>query len=412
MQFADFTAQTLDIGVEGFDQNEIEQLKTLIKKKEPGSALLTMPIDEMLITLGILKRMQGAFRTTIAGLIILGKERVLRDVLPSAEVVYLHMTNETEYDKRIDCVQPLLSLLATITGAIQQYNRISSIKIGLFDLEIPDFPPEVYREAIINSLIHRDYGLLSPNYVRHYSHRLEISNPGGFFGGVTTENILSHEPITRNPLLNLILHRIGLVEKAGIGLKRMMTTLLSLGKEPLQFEIKEPFIQVIIRDGNFDEPFAAFITQRTKEGKGFSLPELLLLSHLKRNREIEIKTVGQLLQRPDYKAKEILSSMIERGILEPFGQTKGTVYRLSKEVFTQLRKSVEYRLHRKAEAAYAENLIMDYLKENGYITNEICRTLLRINRSQAQYLLTRLVEKKKLTQPAKGRSARYFRRHF
>jgi ATP-dependent DNA helicase RecG len=411
METADFTAQTLDIGSEGFDRNEIEKLKEFIKKKTPGSILLTQPEEEMLLTLGVLKRTKDSIRTTIAGLILLGQERVLRDVLPSAEVVYLHMTDETEYDKRIDCAQPLLSLLTTLTAAIQEYNRILTVKIGLFDLEIPDFPLEVFREALINGLIHRDYGLLSPSYVRHYSNRLEISSPGGFFGGVTTENILTHDPITRNPLLNLILHRIGLVEKAGIGIKRMLTTLLSLGKEPLQFETKEPFIQVIIRDGNVDELFAAYVMQRTKEGKGFGLPELLVLSYLKRNREIEIRTVSQLLQRPDYKTKEILSSMIELGLLEPFGQTKGTVYRLSKKTFTQLRKSVEYRLHRRAEAAYAETLIIDYLKENGYITNEICRTLLRINRSQAQYLLARLVEKRKLTQPAKGRNARYFRRH-
>jgi ATP-dependent DNA helicase RecG len=411
MEYPDFTAQTLDIGLEGFEQNELERLKEFIKKKEPGSALLTLPEEEMLLTLGILKRTPDSIRTTIAGLILLGKETVLHAVLPSAEVNYLHMINESEYDKRIDCAQPLLALLETLTSTIQEYNRILTIKIGLFDYEIPDFPPEVYREALLNGLVHRDYSLLSPIYLRHYPDFLAISSPGTFFGGVTPENILTHEPITRNPLLATILHRIGLMEKAGIGVKRMFTTLLSLGKEPPLFEAKEQFVQVVIHDGNVDEPFVTHIVQRTKEGQELGLTELLVLSYLKRNREIEIKTASRLLQRPDYKVKETLNSMIERGVLEPFGQTKGTVYRLSKEVFTQLRKSVEYRLHRRAESTYAENLIIEYLKENGYVTNEICRTLLRVNRSQALHLLTRLVEKGKLTKPGKGRNARYFRRH-
>ncbi|MDH5186216.1 MAG: hypothetical protein OEW70_04025 [candidate division WOR-3 bacterium] len=410
MEHADFTDQTLDVGLEELDSNELVRLKNLIQKKDPGSFLLTLPEQEMLRALGILKQKQDSIRISIAGLILLGKETILHSILPSAEVDYLHFRNETEYDKRIDCAKPFFSLLETITKAIQEYNKTITLKIGLFDYEIPDFPVEVYQEALLNGLIHRDYSLLSPIYVRHYFDRLEISTPGAFLSGVTSENILSHEPMARNPLLNSILHQIGLVEKAGIGVKRMFTTLLGLGKEPPHFETKEQFVRVVIRDGNVDKPFATFIAQCSKEGKELGLTELLVLSYLKRNRELDIKTAEQLLQRPEYKVKEVLNSMIEWGILEPFGQTRGMIYRLSKEIYTQLRKSVEYRLHRRAEVAYAENLIMDFLKENGYITNEICRTLLRINRGQARYLLSRLVKKGKLTEPAKGRNARYFRR--
>uniref|UniRef100_A0A7C6AAD4 Uncharacterized protein n=1 Tax=candidate division WOR-3 bacterium TaxID=2052148 RepID=A0A7C6AAD4_UNCW3 len=411
MKFADFTAQTLDIGTEGFDPNEIQKLKEFIKKQDPGSCFLTMTEDEMLFSLGALKRTNTlSCRTTIAGLLLLGQETVLRDVLPSAEVIYLHMNNEVEYDKKVDCVKPLLSLLDTLTEMIQEYNRTLTLKIGLFDYEIPDFPLAVYREALLNGLIHRDYSLLSPIYIRHYQDRLDIASPGRFFGGITPENILSHDPVTRNPLLNSMLARIGLVTKAGMGIKKMLLTLLALGKEPFQIEIEDPFVHFVIRDGNVDEPFAHYVSEQARMGKEFGLTDLIILSFLKRNREIELKTASQLLQRPDYKTKEILNSMIERGILEPFGLTKGTVYRLSKDVYNQLRKSVGYYLHRRAEAIYAENLILEYIKENGYITNEICRTLLRINRSQAQYLLARLVKKGKLTQPAKGRNARYFRR--
>ena len=411
MENADFSAQTLDVGIEELDQNEIERFKDLIKDKEPGSALLTLPLEEMLTALGILKKTANSVRTTIAGLILLGKETSIQTILPSAELIYLHMTNETEYDKRINCTQPLLVLFDKISSEIQQRNRSFSLKIGLFDYAIPNFPEVVIREALLNALIHRDYRLLSPIYVRHYPDFLEIASPGNFLGGITPENILTHEPIIRNPLLMTILAKLGVVEKAGMGMKRIFTGLLSLGKEPPHFEVKEPFVRMIIHDGNVDELFATLIIRRAKEGKELNLTELLVLSYLKRNREIEIKTASHLLQRPEYKTKEILNALIERGILEPFGQTKGTVYRLSKEVFTKVRRSIEYRLHRRAEAAYAENVILEYVKENGYITNEVCRTLLRINRSQALYLLNRLVGKNKLTKPAKGRNARYLRRH-
>ena len=58
---------------------------------------------------------------------------------------------------------------------------------GLFHFEIPDYPEEVYREGLLNAFVHRDYNLSGPVYVRQYPDRLEISNPGGFFGDVGEE---------------------------------------------------------------------------------------------------------------------------------------------------------------------------------------------------------------------------------
>jgi ATP-dependent DNA helicase RecG len=428
----DFSSQLLDVGEEAIDPLEVERLRNTLQAKETTSSLLRLPNNDLLTTLGILKKgasshpTDGQARLTVAGLLLVGREAVLKEKLPSHEAIYLHMTGgamvrakgegrrakgerpgETEYDRRVDYRRPLLAILDDLAQQIEPYNRLFTLKVGLFHFEIPDYPPEVYREALLNAFMHRDYARQNPVYVRLYDDRTEISNPGGFPGGITPDNIVSHEPVTRNRLLAEILQKLRLVERSGMGVRRMFTILLASGKEPPVYVATPDDVRIIIRCGRCDEPFARFIARRQQQGEEFALNELIVLTYLKRNQEIDLHEATRILQRNSYEAHEVLGSMVEKGLIEPFGQKKGRVYRLSKAIYIALRQSVEYHLHRDAEAAYAEAAISNYIRQNGFITNQMVRTLLRVNRSQSSYLLQKLVKAGKLVLTGKGTKAQY-----
>ncbi len=434
----DFSARILDLGPEAVDGIEVERLRRILAAKEPASSLLGLSNDELLERLGVLVREEGGegreegaastggLRLTVAGLLLVGKADVLRQQLPGHEAIYLHMKSDTEYDKRVDSNRPLLAILEQFTQALEPYNRIRTLKLGLFHFEIPDFPEEVLREALLNAFVHRDYGVSGPVYLRHFPDRLEVSNPGGFFGDVNPQNILGHEPVSRNRLLAESLQKTRMVERAGMGVKRMYHILLSYGKEPPSYESGPDFVRLTLRSGRIeaaqanhesgiDEDFARFVVNRHQEGRELTLHDLLVFSFLKRNREIDLSEAERILQRSENEAREALSSMVLRGLLEPFGQKKGRVYRLSKAVYNKLRKSVSYSLFRRAEAAFAETAIMGYLEElpgpeeKRFVTNEIVRTLLRVSPAQAGYLLSGLVKKKRLVLRGWGRAAKYYK---
>ena len=428
---SDFSAHVLDVGPEAIDRFEVERLRRIVAAKEPSSALLGLSDELLLERLGAAV-MADTLKLTVAGLLVVGREEAIRRALPGHEAVYLHMKNDTEYDRRVDSSKPLLGILEQFTQAVEPHNRITTLKFGLFHFEIPDFPEEVYREALLNAFAHRDYSIAAPVYVRHFSNRLEISNPGGFAGDVTTTNILGHEPVSRNRLLSEILQKLRLVERAGMGVKRMYHILLSYGKEPPSFEAGSDFVRLSLRSGRteeserktkarvpagtgIDETFARFVMNRHQEGREPTLAELLLLSYLRRNREIDMAESERILQRSENEARETLSSMVLKGLLEPFGQKKGRVYRLSKQVYQQLRGSVNYSVFRRAEAAYAEGAVLEYIadmsgpEDRRFVTNEIVRTLLRISPSQSGYLLAGLVKKKRLVLRGRGRAAKYFK---
>jgi ATP-dependent DNA helicase RecG len=401
----DFSARLLPVGASAIDPLEVERLRNTLQARDKSSDLLRLDNNGLLKALGMLSPDEASL--TVAGLLLVGREDALREHLPSHEAIYLHMTRETEYDRRVDYRKPLLAILEDLAQQIEPHNRLFTLKVGLFHFEIPDYPTEVYREALLNAFMHRDYTRQNPVYIRLFPERLEISNPGSLAGGITPDNIVSHEPVTRNRRLAEVLHKLRLVERSGMGVRRMYTILLASGKEPPLYVATPDDVRVVLRSGKTDEHFARFVAKRQRYGEEYSLGELMVLSYLKRNQEIDLAEASRILQRDPREAHELLGAMVERRILEPFGQKKGRVYRLSRAVYVEIRQSVEYYLHRDTESAYAESAITGYIRENGFITNQMVRTLLRVNRSQSAYILQKLVKAKKLKMVGQGNKSRY-----
>lgn len=71
-------------------------------------------------------------------------------------------------------------------------------------MDVKDYPEVAVREAILNAVIHRDYGLLpdaKPIELKLHPDRLEITSPGGLFGETSLESALRSSCVKRNPLI-------------------------------------------------------------------------------------------------------------------------------------------------------------------------------------------------------------------
>ena len=70
--------------------------------------------------------------------------------------------------------------------------------------DIPEYPIEAIREAVLNALIHRDYSHFTegtPIQIDFFADRLEIRSPGGLYGRMTVEDLGKARPDLRNPVL-------------------------------------------------------------------------------------------------------------------------------------------------------------------------------------------------------------------
>ena len=93
--------------------------------------------------------------------------------------------------------------------------------------ELPDYPERAVTEAITNAIIHRDYMQMeSEIHIDMYDDRLEIYSPGGMMDGrlIQQLNPLTVPSKRRNPLLADFFSRLGLMERRGSGMKKIINT--------------------------------------------------------------------------------------------------------------------------------------------------------------------------------------------
>lgn len=93
--------------------------------------------------------------------------------------------------------------------------------------ELPDYPERATTEAIANAIIHRDYLQMgSEIHIDMYDDRIEVYSPGGMMDGrlIQQLNPLTVPSKRRNPLLADFFHRLGLIERRGSGMKKIINT--------------------------------------------------------------------------------------------------------------------------------------------------------------------------------------------
>nr|WP_255443788.1 ATP-binding protein [Tessaracoccus sp. MC1679] len=170
---------------------------------------------------------------------------------------------------------------------------------GAVGQDVPEIPPEVLREAIANALVHRDY---SPQAVGQqvavdvYPNRVEISSPGGLWGGVTTDNIHSGQSRSRNDALAKLLTRVPLpgggvvVENQGSGVPLMLNAMQSAGLPRPEFTAAVDRVTVtLFRHGLLDEDTAQWLKAQGASGLTPHQQMALVLAE-----QSAVVTVGEL----------------------------------------------------------------------------------------------------------------------
>ena len=120
---------------------------------------------------------------------------------------------------------------------------------GSSRVEIPEIPVRAIKEAIINSLCHRDFANPKSNEVAIYKDRIEIFNPGLFPYEYTPEDFIkgSQPSIPRNPLIAETLFRSEDIEKWGSGLRRISAECRKVGIKVRFVRNKSGFTVVFYR---------------------------------------------------------------------------------------------------------------------------------------------------------------------
>lgn len=407
IQSSDFSGRILSDSTEDdINKLEVYKLKEKLKARNPESTLADMDDIAFLRDLALVKSESGNIKLTVAGLLFVGKEQAINRLLPQAEVIYLHYSesNLEEYDARLDMKAPIISVIDRLSEKIQDSNRIVNVQVGLFRLEIVDFPEKVFQEALLNALSHRDYQSQGAVYVKHYPDKIVIENPGAFLDGITENNIITHPSVPRNKLIAETLQHLKYVQRTGQGVDIIFREMISSGKPFPEYKSYNDAVSLTIYSAIDDIDFVKFIANEENGlSRSFSLSELMILRYLKDNRKITMSEAESLIQEARDQAQNACNNLKRYGLIE----LSGNEYMLTAKIYDELKNSVDYTKDKAIQYIKAREMILEYIRDRGFINNELVRELCGFSQKQARIILQRMRKENLIELSEKGRYAKY-----
>jgi ATP-dependent DNA helicase RecG len=247
-----------------------------------------------------------------------------------------------------------------------------------------------------------------PIRVDHISDELRVQSPGSFFGGISSDTILTAQPRTRNRHFGDVLRSLRLAEREGTGVDIMFRELIRIGQQPPR----------ILEQGDG--------VTATLYGGTPQWPVLEVLATLPVQEQQDVRytlLVYALLSRPSVRATELAPLLqVERDLASDFIRTalqhqpfeamtkkrQGEVaVRLSDAARSLLASALPYYRRPAAESAA---FIVAEAAHNGTISSGDVQEILGVSGVQASRLLTKLVESdvlEPLEPEQRGRNAAY-----
>lgn len=397
MEFGKVNNDFSNIVIEDSNENDIDSLevykiKERLKARDPESTLPLLDDRSFLKDLSLVREINNNIKLTVAGMLFIGKESSINRALPQSEIIYLHYsdTNKTEYDKRMDFKLPIISSLDRITEIIDSNNPITNIQVGLFRLEVKDFPGNVFQEAILNAICHRDYQSNGAIYIKHYSDKIIIENPGGFPEGINENNIITHPSIPRNKLIAETLQRLKYVQRSGQGVDIIFRDMIFFGKPIPTYTTYSEAITLTLRSNLEDKNFTKFlIEEQEKKQIIFNTSQTIILKYLKDNGVITLKDASKYCQLSIEDTQGVLNELMDYSYVERNGFKK---YILTEKVYYSLGDDVGYIKDKEVEYIRAKDMIIQYLLKNDSINNTKVRELCGCDDRKAKYYLDKMVE--------------------
>lgn len=133
----------------------------------------------------------------------------------------------------------------------------------------------------------------------------------------------------------------------------------------------------------------------------------MALHEVRSEKRIASSRASELFQVSQNEARSILNGLVERGLLEARGESKGRTYHLAASVYRRLGEPVHYVRTRGFDQIQQEQMVLAFVASHGRITRREAADLCQLNSEQASRLLLRLRDQGKLQMKGSRRSAHY-----
>jgi len=301
------------------------------RRSRHTAGALDLSDEELLRNLGCVVEDEGRLLPTNAGVLLFCEDpyRFLRqNEITCAQFKGTDMLRTID---RKDLRGALPDLVMATEQFLYRHIRIGHEVIGFEGIDYWEYPREAMREALINAVIHRDYGIVGGRIrIFLFDDRIEFYSPGDLLPGVTVEKMqrLESQSKLRNPVIVEVFRDLGgFIEKMGTGIQRMARAMEEHGLLRPRFEeLGGEFRVTLIGPGD------RFMEEGTVPEwvRGLNERQVKAIGYVRQHGRVTSRQYQAFLGVSLSTAKRDLQTLVTRGFLRQQGTGRSSYYVLAR----------------------------------------------------------------------------------
>lgn len=237
----------------------------------------------------------------------------------TVKVAVFEGTDQSVFKDRREFSGSLFKQLEDVYSFIDLNNPIKATFNKLLRIDSRAYPDVAVREALLNSLVHRDYSFSSSTLISIYTDRIEFVSIGGLMPGIAIDDIMMGVSVCRNPGLANVFYRLQLVEAYGTGMKKIRNAYKDAKVQPIVENSNNAF-KIVLPNLNV----------KSVSDRSISENEAVIISIVEEKGEITRADVENKLGVSTSTASRLLRRMVNDGLLSQNGVARSTKYYLVK----------------------------------------------------------------------------------
>jgi ATP-dependent DNA helicase RecG len=200
-------------------------------------------------------------------------------------------------------------------------NKTAATFKGLQRIEKADYPEEAIREALLNSIVHRDYSFSGSVIINVNDTEMEFISIGGLLPGLLPDDIKSGISQPRNKKLAEVFHRLHLIESYGTGIRKIYSLYAECARQP-QIIVTHNTFKLVLPNMNT----AGETDVQVKKTLDITPQMRRIMDYISKNGQISENEIQELLGVKRTRAYTIAKQMRDMELLDVVGRGENKVY--------------------------------------------------------------------------------------
>ena len=222
-------------------------------------------------------------------------------------------TTKGEFRTRREMEGSLMRQMRAAFDFLSLSNNLAATVSGLDRIEQYDYPEIAVREAMLNAIIHRDYGFSGSIIVNLYDDRIEFVSLGGLMPGLRAEDLFVGISQPRNEKLANVFYRLKHIEAYGTGLRLIMQCYEDFEVKP-EITATHGAFMLTLPNMNYARPLRAARQPKSQHQ--------VVLEYLRNNGIVTNDIVQELLSVKQTRAYTVIREMVGAGMIVKRGTGK------------------------------------------------------------------------------------------